>query len=142
MEDLRLLGPDAGDGGGSEVVDNGGAPDKGWQRASVRESMLLLANLRAEADPGAAPLSIRVRNLSAGGLMAECERCFVRGERVAVELRGIGAVTGVVAWAGNGRMGIAFDRAVDPKATRRPVGGSMMTSKIVVAHDGRRPGLR
>lgn len=142
MEDTRLLAPGAVHGPGHGAVADAGEPDKGWRRGAARASMLLLSSLRAEADPGAPPISIRVRNISAGGLMAECDRRFAQGERVEVELRGIGPVRGVIAWFGDGRLGIAFDRAIDPKAARRPVGGGMMTSRIQVAQDGRRPGLR
>jgi len=142
MEDSRLPEPGAV-GRGPGVVDNGGEPERGLERGSARESMLLLSSLRAEAEPGAAPISIRVRNLSAGGLMAECNRRFARGERVEVELRGIGLVGGAVAWSRDGRVGIAFDREIDPRDARRPVGGGgATTSWIVVAQDGRRPGLR
>lgn len=127
----------------SDEPQEAGAGEQGWQRADPRESMLLMAELRSLGDPaGTPPIQIRVRNLSAGGLMAEAPRWLVPGERVEVNLRGVGPVTAIVAWAGNGRFGLSFDRSIDPKATRRPLGGGMVTSTIAVAPDGRRPGLR
>lgn len=106
-----------------------------------RESMLLMASMQLLNDDTAS-MTLRVRNLSAGGLMAECDRMLAKGERVAVDLRNIGTVEGVVAWAMPGRIGIMFDRAIDPRATRRPVGTGAGTSKMIVGFDGRRPGLR
>ena len=65
---------------------------------------------------------VRIRNLSAGGLMAEAPVLAKRGDKVQVELRNIGLVTGHVAWVAQGRFGVAFDHPVDPKLARKPVG--------------------
>jgi PilZ domain len=65
---------------------------------------------------------VRVRNLSAGGLMAETPLRVVRGEKVEVNLRSVGWISGTVAWITEGRIGIAFDHPVDPKAVRNPIG--------------------
>ncbi len=100
------------------------------QRAGPRDSMLLMADLRSLGDPaGTPPMQIRVRNLSAGGLMAEIPSAgSCAGERVEVDLRGVGPITGIIAWAGNGRFGMSFDRQIDPKATRRPRAAACTTS--------------
>lgn len=65
---------------------------------------------------------VRIRNLSAGGLMAETPVLTKRGDKVQLELRNIGRVTGHVAWVAQGRFGVAFDHPIDPKLARKPVG--------------------
>ncbi|MBU3076325.1 PilZ domain-containing protein [Sphingomonas quercus] len=117
-----------------------GHSEGGDKRASARDSVLRLWTLRVEGDAGAAPISIRVRNISAGGLMAECDHLFTPAERVALEVSGVGLVRGMIAWSDEDCVGIAFDRAINPKAARRPIGGGMMTSTIqAVPRMARRP---
>lgn len=65
----------------------------------------------------------RVRNISSGGLMAEGPFTFHAGDELDVELRNVGMVHGRVAWAAAGRFGMMFDRVIDPKLARKPVGG-------------------
>ena len=50
----------------------------------------------------------RVRNLSVGGLMLETCMPLALGERVSVELRGTGLLSGAIVWAREGRAGVAF----------------------------------
>lgn len=88
----------------------------------ARDSLLLLARLRF--DGAAEPVDVRVRNLSAGGLMAEVATAFDRGTPVEVELRGLGWVSGKIAWCAEGRTGIAFDQLIDPRRARKPVSGA------------------
>ncbi|WP_293857314.1 PilZ domain-containing protein [Sphingomonas sp. SCN 67-18] len=90
------------------------------QRGSVRDSMFLQARVRRlERDE---EIVARVRNLSAGGMMMETPAQLVRGDRIESEVRGIGLVRGKVAWASEGRVGVAFDSPIDPKAARVPIG--------------------
>lgn len=84
-----------------------------------RDSLLLVADIVAEGTTSAQRYT--VRNLSPGGMMAQGEDTLPTGARVSVTLRNIGAVQGRVAWAENGRYGIAFDREIDPHAVRAPV---------------------
>ena len=93
------------------------------RRASPRDSLLLMATIRRVDRPDEEALPARVRNLSEIGLMADHPGEAVIGERVSVELRGIGAVAGKVAWVQEGRIGITFDVEVDPLLARKPVGG-------------------
>lgn len=81
-----------------------------------RESLLLLANLRVDGKD--ATYRVRVRNLSAGGMMAESDAPVARGSRVDVELRGVGWVGGSVAWRQGNRFGIAFVDPIDPGGIR------------------------
>jgi hypothetical protein len=84
-----------------------------------RDSLFLLTTI---AQEGGAPRGqAKVRNLSATGLMADCDHMFSQGERVEIALRGIGQVRGSVAWARGSRIGVAFDRPIDPQQARKPV---------------------
>jgi hypothetical protein len=85
-------------------------------RQANRDSLFLLARIRVDGQE----LSHRakVRNLSAGGMMAECNASVARGTPVSVELRNIGWVEGSVAWTQGNRFGIAFVDAIDPAVVR------------------------
>lgn len=94
-----------------------------------RESLMLMANLRVD---GQEPLHrVRVRNLSAGGMMAEADAAVARGSRVSVELRNIGWVEGSVAWRQDNRFGIAFVDTIDPGQVREPVSSASEKSDEV-----------
>ena len=86
-----------------------------------RDSLFLAAALRIGDAPRT--LQVRIRNLSAGGLMAELPEPIPNDQPVEIEVRGLGWVRGRVAWQTEGRAGIAFDREVDPQRARKPVGG-------------------
>ena len=83
-----------------------------------RDSLFLLAQVRVDGQD--ATTRVKVRNLSAGGMMAEGESRAVRGSRVAIELRNIGWVEGSVAWKQGDRFGIAFVDEIDPAVVRAP----------------------
>jgi PilZ domain len=84
-----------------------------------RDSLFLLAQLRVNG--GAEQYRVKVRNLSAGGMMAEGLVPVTRGQPVSVELRNIGWVFGTVAWKQDERFGIAFADDIDPRLARAPV---------------------
>lgn len=96
-----------------------------------RDSLFLMAQLRIGADPVAS--EARIRNLSAGGLMAECPRKVAVATPVWLDLRGIGPVTGKVAWCAEGRLGIALDEPIDPRRARKPVGIGRKLSLVAKA---------
>jgi hypothetical protein len=102
------------------------ADDPSSQRSASRDSLLLSAQLRVGDEP---EVSVRVRNLSAGGLMAEYAQPVDIGTPVEVDVRGVGWVSGRIAWAAEGRVGIAFDREIDPMAARKPVGSGKSTPR-------------
>jgi hypothetical protein len=83
-----------------------------------RDSLFLLAQVRVDGQDGVS--RVKVRNLSAGGMMAEGDSKVVRGSLVAVELRNIGWVEGSVAWKQDNRFGIAFVDEIDPTVVRAP----------------------
>ncbi len=89
------------------------------KRGLDRDSLLLKAILRFPRTKHEG--EVRIRNLSAGGLMAEAPLRVVRGELVEIHLRSIGWISGHVAWVTEGRLGIAFDHPINPKDARKPV---------------------
>ena len=92
------------------------------KRGMDRDSLFLKAILRFGSSK--IENEVRIRNLSAGGLMAEAPLRVTRGERVEINMRNIGWITGHVAWVTEGRIGIAFDHPIDPMDVRKPVGNS------------------
>lgn len=91
----------------------------GSQGNRGRDSLFLMAPLRFDGEERIR--EVRVRNLSAGGLMVECNRVKEPGTAVSLDLRGIGCVSGTVAWCTEGRIGIALDSPIDPIKARKPV---------------------
>lgn len=86
-------------------------------RSADRDSLFMQAELALAGRPDR--ITVRVRNLSPGGMLAEAKLAVEQGAAVEVELRNIGPVAGRVIWTGEGKFGIAFDRLVDPQAVRR-----------------------
>jgi len=86
-----------------------------------RDSLFLMARLRVEGDPSGVEHRVKVRNLSAGGMMAEGRFKVARGAFVNIELRNIGWVEGSVAWKQEDRIGIAFIEEIDPLQARASV---------------------
>ena len=84
-----------------------------------RNSLLLIAQLRI--DGVESECRVKVRNLSAGGMMADGSAPVVRGGLVSVGLRNIGWVEGTVAWKQDDRFGIAFVEEIDPMLARAPL---------------------
>ena len=90
------------------------------KRERDRDSLFLKAEIRfVDGDDCG---EVRIRNLSAGGLMAEAPALAKRGDKVQIALRTIGVVCVYVAWVAQGRFGVAFDHPIDPKLARTPVG--------------------
>lgn len=84
-----------------------------------RDSLFLFAQLTFEGRSDSH--RVKVRNLSAGGMMAEVDGFAVsRGDRLVIELRNVGSVSGSVAWAQANRFGVAFESEIDPKIVRAP----------------------
>jgi hypothetical protein len=103
------------------------ADDAASQRNASRDSLFLTATLKLGDDE----TTVRVRNLSPGGLMVEYGKLAAIDTDVRVNVRGIGWISGKVAWAVDGRLGIAFDKEVDPMLARKPVGQGTQTPVYV-----------
>lgn len=90
-------------------------------RNVARDSLFLFAQLTFEGQTETH--RVKVRNLSAGGMMAETGDIKTsRGDRLGIELRNVGVIKGTVAWAQDNRFGVAFETEIDPKIVRAPVG--------------------
>lgn len=88
-------------------------------RHIARDSLFVLADLRIDGLEG--EHRIRVRNLSAGGMMAEGNLMVQRGQVAWVNVRNIGWTEGSVAWVQDSRFGIAFREEIDPLVVRAPI---------------------
>ncbi|MCJ2184208.1 PilZ domain-containing protein [Novosphingobium sp. 1949] len=93
--------------------------DEHEHRQIPRDSLFLMADLRVDGLDG--EHRIKVRNLSAGGMMGEGPVRVVRGSVVEVNIRNLGWVEGSVAWVQESRFGVAFHTDIDPKLAREPV---------------------
>lgn len=124
--------PEDGESAGVAAGPGGRAP---------RDSLFLLASAWFSDHRDQFPL--RVRNLSTGGMMADCDRNCNRGDTVTVDVRGVGIVHGVIAWRANGRIGIAFDEPIDPHLARKPVVPATQQHSVEADLERmRRPALR
>lgn len=84
-----------------------------------RDSMFLKSRIDVDRlDHG---FDIVVRNVSAGGMLADTTMDLSLGDVVKVELRHVGSVPGRVVWTQSGRFGVAFDVTIDPQLVRQPV---------------------
>jgi hypothetical protein len=63
---------------------------------------------------------VKLRNVSAQGLMAEGQQSPPAGALVSLELRNVGWVEGSVAWVQDNRFGIVFAREIDPTLVKLP----------------------
>lgn len=108
-------------------------------RSEPRDSMFLMAAVRRT---GGTDVQVKVRNLSAGGMMAESPVSFSRGDVIEADLRGVGLVTGKIAWTAGGRIGIQFDAPVDPRLARKPVSGNPQPQLVKPSRTMWRPSIR
>jgi hypothetical protein len=76
-----------------------------------RGDVHLSARMRVHAED--AGFLVRLRNVSAGGLMAELPHPLPPDSAVEIKLNGLGWVAGRVVWQTEGRTGIAFDNPID-----------------------------
>lgn len=88
-------------------------------RRAPRDSVYLLASLRIEN--AACEHGVKIRNLSATGLMAEGDTAVSLGSLVCVHIRKIGWVRGSVCWIVDKRFGVRFDAEIDPIKARTAV---------------------
>mgnify|MGYP002778315777 CR=1 FL=1 len=89
-------------------------------RGEARDSLFLMADVRAAGWPEA--VRVKVRNLSAGGLLAESPHQVAVGTVLTVQLPNLSSLPARCVWSGENRFGIAFDHDIDPQAVRRKVG--------------------
>ena len=90
--------------------------DGSENRQIARDSLFVMADLRLQGSEQ--EHRIKVRNLSAGGMMGEGSLRVARGDGVEVKIRNVGWVPGSVAWVQEDRFGVAFSEEIDPKVAR------------------------
>lgn len=111
------------------------------QRRDQRDSLFVLARIKPEGQAGEG-VSVRVRNVSSGGLMADAPDDYRPGMRIEIALENVGEVAGLVAWAEAGRIGVAFDHPIDKARARKTKSGKPDELFRPVTQTYRRPGLK
>ncbi|QYU70960.1 PilZ domain-containing protein [Leptolyngbya sp. 15MV] len=91
-------------------------------RAISRDSLLMMAGVRFFGCD--TEYRVKVRNLSAGGMMAEGDVRVERGMRLEINLRNIGWIEACVAWLHGDRWGAAFTNEIDPALARANINAS------------------
>ena len=93
--------------------------------------------------------TVRIRNLSAGGMGASGRTDLQPGDAVTARLKGIGDVPGQIAWKRGSRFGVQFERQIDPTELERgDLAAAPLSDSVIVPRtfepvsDTRRPGLR
>ncbi len=69
-------------------------------------------------------LEVRLRNISAGGAMIECERPIPADTRVELDLAESGTLGAEVRWSQQGRVGLRFDGEFELRKLSRPRPGA------------------
>ncbi len=100
-------------------------------RQVARDSLFIMAQLRLDGQE--ADHRVKVRNLSARGLMAEGDIAVTRGSVVWISLRNAGWVDGTVAWVQDNRFGVAFRVEIDPKGVRAPSGPAPCADAVIIS---------
>lgn len=111
--------------------------DETEQRQIARDSLFVMADMRF--DGSTEEHRIKMRNLSAGGMMGEGPARVSRGAVVWVNIRNVGWIEGSIAWVQDSRFGIAFREDIDPKVARAPVADGEHTPRHVRPPLGERP---
>lgn len=83
------------------------------RRQAARENLTLIADMRVDGLDG--DHTIKVRNLSASGMMGEGPIDMMRGAGVAVRFRYADWTHGSIVWVQSDRFGIAFRDEIDPE---------------------------
>jgi|GEM_PF-1784071 len=85
----------------------------GYAATEKRYSVVLRADV--VSTDFAAPVLVRVVNISAGGLMAVVPPEPKLDGRVTITIHDLGCFGGQIVWARDGRIGVQFDAAIDPE---------------------------
>ncbi len=116
-------------------------PSNAKKRQTERDSLFLSSEVTVQGIRK--PVTVRVRNLSPGGMMIDGNPIFHEGLSISAELRGIGPVAGHIAWVMSDRAGVAFDSEIDPREARISVVPAKPRELFnPVLDKSRRPGLK
>lgn len=121
------------------MTDESTAPADTGKRQDKRDSLYLTAQMSVA---GGAPIDARVRNLSAGGMLVDITAPVAIDDLVAGDMRGVGAISGKIVWAADGRAGIAFDADIDPRRARTSTGAKTQLPAYFFNAPSKRPALR
>lgn len=110
-------------------------------RSESRDSLFILAELSVLGGVGAE--SVRIRNLSPSGLLAEAVITYAVGTIVTLSFKTMKPVQGRVVWVLDGRMGIKLNEEIDPLRARLPIGqaSEAIAGHIRITHS-KRPRLK
>lgn len=108
-------------------------------RSAARESLFLLGKLWLDSERST---DVRIRNLSATGMMVEIKEHTAVGDVVHIEIKGLGKLAGTIAWIAEKRIGIALARKIDPSLARQQVRGSLQVPDHVKQQPPVRPGFK
>ena len=108
------------------------------QRES-RDSLFLSADVVFDDSP--TQYTVRVRNVSAGGMMIDVTAPREKGVGVTASLKNIGEVRGKVVWSTAKRIGITFDNEIDPHLARHKATAAPLPGYKRPYIGSRRPGL-
>jgi PilZ domain len=101
----------------NENANNSGQPiDPSASRQEARDNIFMSAELMFE--DARESMTVRIRNISSGGMMIDCSANFPIGHVVSCTIKNVGEVKGRIAWSVAPRMGIAFESELDPKKVR------------------------
>jgi len=108
-------------------------------RQAARDSVFVGATIWF--DTGQNGHAVRIRNISAGGMMIDSPEDRPVGSSVQAEIKGIGQIAGSVVWSTAKHLGVRFATIVDPEAARiRPEPMTYPGIKLPEIRAGR-PGL-
>jgi hypothetical protein len=108
-------------------------------RGTKRDSMFVKAVLNLKRTGH--DVDVVIRNISAGGMLADSPQTFEIGDVAVVTLRKVGAVPGRIVWVQAGRFGMAFDVAIDPQDVRKPVAVRSRPASAVAGQRGQARGV-
>ena len=109
------------------------------QREKSRDSLFLSADVIF--DDSQRQYTVRVRNVSAGGMMIDVTAPREKGLGVTARLKNIGEVRGKVVWSTANRIGITFDHEIDPNLARYKAEAAPVPGYKRAYVGSRRPGL-
>ncbi len=108
-------------------------------RIADRQSLFILGKLHFVA---AGSHDVKVRNLSATGMMVDGTVIGQIGEMVEIELRNIGRLPAKVVWVAERRMGLALTHPIDPTQATAPKPELANFERFTFQSDARRSGIK
>ena len=110
------------------------AESEKFETAERRYAVVLSAQITPESED--TPISVRVCNISAGGLMAIVPPHVALRGQVSIMIRHVGKLIGRIVWAQKDRFGVRFDAEIDPVAllaerAERAAAPSLLANRFV-----------